>query len=62
LPVTTKQTAWFFLPFYLILLFKTYGIKKLLAGMSVIAAIFVATNLPFALGNLRLWLLQSPRR
>jgi len=53
--VTTKQTAWFFLPFYLILLFKTYGIKKLLAGMSVIAAIFVATNLPFALGNLRLW-------
>ena len=53
--VTTKQTAWFFLPFYLILLFKTHGIKKLLAGMSVIAAIFVVTNLPFALGDLRLW-------
>jgi hypothetical protein len=53
--VTTKQTAWFFLPFYLILLFKTQGTKKLLAGMSVIAAIFVVTNLPFAVGDLRLW-------
>jgi hypothetical protein len=53
--VTTKQTAWFFLPFYLILLFKTYGTKKLLAGMSVIVMIFVVTNLPFAIGDLRLW-------
>jgi hypothetical protein len=53
--VTTKQTAWFFLPFYLILLFRTYGTKKLLAGMSVIAAIFVITNFPFAIGDLRLW-------
>ena len=53
--ITTKQTAWFFLPFYLILLFKTHGTKKLLAGTSVIAAIFVVTNLPFALGDLRLW-------
>ena len=53
--ITTKQTAWFFLPFYLILLFKTHGTKNLLVGTSVIAAIFVVTNLPFALGDLRLW-------
>jgi uncharacterized membrane protein len=53
--VATKQTAWFFVPFYLILLFKTYGVKKLFAGIALIAGIFVITNLPFATGNWQIW-------
>jgi uncharacterized membrane protein len=56
LAVTTKQTAWFFLPFYLILLFKTRGVKKLLIVLSVIAGVFFITNLPFILANPDLWL------
>ncbi len=53
--VATKQTAWFFAPFYLILLFKTYGVKKLFAGIALIAGIFVITNIPFAVGNWQIW-------
>ena len=56
LAVITKQTAWFFLPFYLILLFRTRGIKKLLIVLCVISGIFLITNLPFILANSNLWL------
>ena len=55
LAVSTKQTAWFFVPFYLILLFKTQGSRKLLTGMAVIAGIFIITNLPFIIADPRLW-------
>jgi uncharacterized membrane protein len=62
LAVTTKQTAWFFLPFYLILLFKTQGIKKLLIVLSTISGIFLISNLPFIIADPKLWLasLASP--
>ena len=53
--VATKQTAWFFVPFYLILLVKTYGLKKLFTGIALILGIFVVTNLPFAIGSWRIW-------
>ena len=53
--VATKQTAWFFVPFYLILLSKTYGPKKLFTGIALIAGIFIVTNLPFAIGNWHIW-------
>ena len=53
--VATKQTAWFFVPFYLILLLKTYGAKKLFTAVGVIAGIFIITNLPFAVGNWQIW-------
>ena len=60
--VATKQTAWFFVPFYLILLSKTYGLKKLFTGIALIAGIFIVTNLPFAIGNWHIWFnsLTSP--
>ena len=48
LAVATKQTAWF-VSFYLILLFKTQGVKRLLTVLSIIAGVFVVTNLPFAI-------------
>jgi uncharacterized membrane protein len=55
LAVTTKQTAWFFLPFYLILMLKTFGFKKCLAPVAIIVGIFIATNLPFIIADPRLW-------
>jgi len=55
LAVATKQTIWFFVPFYLILLFNTRGTRKLLAVISIIAGIFIITNLPFAVPDFKLW-------
>jgi len=55
LAVATKQTAWFLLPFYLILLFKTQGVKKLLTVLAIIAGIFIITNLPFVIADPKLW-------
>jgi hypothetical protein len=54
--VATKQTAWFFLPFYLILVFKTLGVKKLSVVLSIVAGIFIITNLPFIAADPKLWL------
>ena len=56
LAAATKQIAWFFIPFYLILLLRTKGVKKLLAALCVIAGIFATTNLPFIFADPRLWL------
>jgi uncharacterized membrane protein len=56
LAVTTKQTAWFFLPFYLILLFRTQGVKKLFIVLFIIGGLFFFTNLPFIVANPDLWL------
>ena len=55
LAVATKQITWFFVPFYLIVLFKTQGLKKLLAGTAVIGGIFIIINLPFIIADPRLW-------
>ena len=56
LAVATKQTAWFFVPFYLVLLLRTQGVKKLLVVLSVIGCIFNITNLPFIITDPKLWL------
>jgi len=56
LAVATKQTAWFFVPFYIILLFRTQGMKKMLAAVSIIACIFIITNLPFIIAAPQLWI------
>ena len=55
LAVATKQTTWFFLPFYLILLFKTQGIKNLLTATSIIAGVFLIANLPYIIADPKLW-------
>lgn len=45
--VTTKQTAWFLAPFYAILLFRTFGMKKTLYLGGIVAAVFLASNALF---------------
>jgi hypothetical protein len=56
LAVTTKQTAWFFLPFYLILLWRKSGMKKLVFACGVIGTIFIVTNAYFITLDPALWL------
>jgi hypothetical protein len=56
LAVATKQTAWFFLPFYLILLWRTTRPKTAVATIGIIAAIFVAFNAYFIASDPSLWL------
>ncbi len=53
--VITKQTAWFFLPFYLILIYKNNGLKQTGLITGTIAGIFLVTNLPFMIENYKMW-------
>jgi hypothetical protein len=55
LAIATKQTAWFYLPFYLILLFREIGLKKLIPVMATIGGIFLAVNIPFIAADPKLW-------
>ena len=53
--VATKQVAWFFLPFYGILILRTTGVKKATLALVLVGAVFVAFNLPFIISNPELW-------
>jgi hypothetical protein len=54
--VATKQLAWFFLPFYLILFFRQLSWKKAALVAGLVAAVFAAFNLPFIIAGPSLWL------
>ncbi|MGD0780331.1 MAG: glycosyltransferase 87 family protein [Dehalococcoidales bacterium] len=56
LAVATKQTAWFFLPFYVILLWRTAGPKNIASAIGIITAVFIATNGYFIAKAPSLWL------
>ena len=53
--VATKQTAWFFLPFYLIMVFNTSSFKKFGVTALIVAGVFSAMNLPFMVLDIKLW-------
>ena len=44
LAVATKQLAWFFLPFYLILIIRRYGLREALRRTGIMAAIYLVLN------------------
>ena len=54
--VATKQVAWFFMPFYLILIFRTMGIRRVLSVLAIVAGVFLVFNLPFIISDPKLWL------
>ncbi|GAC1587824.1 MAG: hypothetical protein NVS4B1_31560 [Ktedonobacteraceae bacterium] len=56
LALATKQTAWFFVPFYAILLFRQYGFKETFSRLTIAGAVFLVFNLPFILWNPQAWL------
>jgi hypothetical protein len=53
LAATTKQTAWFAAPFYLLWVWRTYGPREALLRGGLAAATFALVNLP--------WIILSPR-
>ncbi len=55
LALATKQTAWFFIPFYAILLFRQHGFKETLYRLTIAGSIFFVCNLPFILWNPQAW-------
>ncbi len=56
LAISMKQLAWFFLIFYIILILRTMGLRKLLWVMVIIAGVFLAINLPFIINDPKLWI------
>ena len=56
LAFATKQPAWFFLPFYLILTFRSYGLKETANRSLIAGAIALACNLPFIIWNPQAWI------
>jgi len=55
LAVTSKQLAWFFIPFYLILIFREVGWQRSLQLSGVVGGIFLVINAPFILGAPQAW-------
>lgn len=53
--IAIKQLAWFVLPFYLILIFRTIGLKQMAISFLIIIAVFLATNLYFIIMDPNLW-------
>ncbi len=56
LAVASKQTAWFFLPFYTIMILRHYGLKEVAYRFSIAGIIGLAFNLPFIMWNPQAWL------
>jgi hypothetical protein len=54
--MSAKQTAFFLVPFYLVLMFRTFGIKKTVLVAGTMACIFLASNLPFIVRDPGLWI------
>jgi len=55
LAIASKQVAWFFLPFYLILIFRHMPWKKALPALALTGVVFAAFNLPFVVASPRIW-------
>lgn len=55
LAATSKQLAWFFIPFYFVLLLRQVGWQKSLQLGGVIGGIFFVTNVPFILSAPEAW-------
>lgn len=53
--VAIKQVAWFFIPFYLILLFRTMGLKRTLVVLAIVFGVFLVINVPFIASDPKLW-------
>jgi hypothetical protein len=54
--VATKQITWFFLPFYLIVIFRTMGWRRVLSVVAIIIVVFIAANAWFFASDPSLWL------
>ena len=56
LAIATKQIAWFYIPFYAILIWRERGWKECVVRLAGTGAIFLALNSPFIVNNPAAWL------
>ncbi|MGH2447995.1 MAG: hypothetical protein ACRDFS_05265 [Chloroflexota bacterium] len=47
LAIANKQLAWFFVPFYLIVVWRKYGLLEATRRTAIMAGVFLAFNIPF---------------
>lgn len=53
--LATKQTAWFILPFFLILVLRESGLLKAVYAAAIAGGVFMAFNLPYIIAGAGLW-------
>jgi uncharacterized membrane protein len=56
LALASKQLAWFFVPFYLILIWRQHGPREALGRVLIAGGVALAINLPFIIWNPVAWL------
>ena len=56
LAVASKQIAWYFVPFYLIMTWHQYGLPEAVRRLAIAGVIGLAFNLPFIVWDPRAWL------
>ncbi len=56
LALTTKQLTWFFIPFYVIMVWRQYNFMEVLRRLAIAGGVALAINLPFILWNPDAWL------
>ncbi len=56
LATATKQVAWFFAPFFLVLVLRNEGFRRAALAAALAGAVFLALNLPFIIQEPGLWL------
>jgi hypothetical protein len=56
LAATTKQIAWLFILFYLVLILREVGWKRAFQSFGVIALTFIVTNMPFIFSAPQAWM------
>ncbi len=54
--ISIKQVCWVYMLFYLILIFREMGLRRLLKTIFVTGGIFLALNLPFVMLNPAIWI------
>src|SRR5579884_267949 len=55
LALASKQIAWFFIPFYIIMVWRHYGLKEMFYRLFIAGSLGLAINLPFVLWNPPAW-------
>jgi len=56
LALSSKQIAWFFVPFYAIMIWRQYNFIESVRRLSIAAIVALLINLPFILWNLHAWI------
>lgn len=52
---TIKQLAWFFAPFYLVMVFREFGFRDAIRRAALILGVFAVVNLPFVVSSPVTW-------